>query len=180
MIDRSAFARALDDGALDDCLCLLRDDNGSSPDAARLNCRLAEVLVHEGRLEDALECGHRAVAGDDEAVAHCCAWLFSNCGIHAKAAEAYQRLLDRNPDWIEGYRHLSGSLAASGNIDAAIAFALKASEFAPGNFDFALHAGCLLLDASRPEEATLYLEGRSISSPTTRTHCGHCRQRTMR
>ena len=158
-IDRSAFARAMENGALDDCLCSLREDHGSGPDAARLNSNLAEILFHEGRRNDALECGWRAftLAGDDEAVAHCCAWLFSNCGLHAEAAEAYQRLLDRNPDWIEGYRHLSGSLAASGDSNAAIAFAVKASDLAPENFDFALHAGCLLLDADRIEEAMLYL-----------------------
>jgi len=65
----------------------------------------------------------------------------------------------RSPsDWIEGYRHLSGSLAASGDTDGAIAFARKASGLAPDNFDFALHAGCLLLDAQRADEAALYLE----------------------
>jgi capsular polysaccharide transport system permease protein len=158
-IDRSTFARALDSGALDDCLYLLRDDDGRNPDAARLNCRLAENFFHEGRHNDALECGRRAfaIASDDEGVAQCCTWLFSNCAVHAEAAEAYERLLNRRPEWVEGYRHLSGSLAASGDIDTAIAFALKASELAPDNFDFAIHAGCLLLDAERVAEAAFYL-----------------------
>lgn len=150
----------MESGAFDDCLCFLRDENGYGPDAARLNCRLAEILFQKGRHADALECGRRAfaLAGDDEAVAHCCAWLFSNCGLHAEAAEAYERLLDHHPDWVEGYRHLSGSLAASGDREAAIANAVHASGLAPGNFDFALHAGCLLLDTQRPDEAMLYLE----------------------
>jgi capsular polysaccharide transport system permease protein len=148
----------MDSGALDDCLSLLREDDGNRPDTARLNCRLAEILFHEGRHDDALECGRRAfaMAGNEEDVAHCCAWLFSNCGAHPEAARAYQQLLDRHPDWVEGYRHLSGSLGASGESDAATAFAVKASDLAPGNFDFALHAGGLLLDAERAEEAALY------------------------
>jgi tetratricopeptide (TPR) repeat protein len=158
-IDHSAIARALERGALDDCLYALREADQTGLDAGRLNCRLAETLFHEGRFDDALECGRRAfaIAGDDEGVAHCCAWLFSNCGCHAEAAEAYERLLDHHPDWVEGYRHLSGSLTASGDHGAAIACAAKASDLAPDNFEFAFHAGCLLIDAERVEEAALYL-----------------------
>ena len=147
-------------GALDDRVRLLQEENRSGPDEARQNCRLAEILFHEGRQADALEYGRRAfaIAGDDEAVAHCCAWLFSNCGLHAEAAAAYERLLARHPEWVEGHRHLSGSLEAIGDNEAAIVAALKASELKPGNFDFALHAGCLLLNAQRPNEAVFYLE----------------------
>ena len=149
----------MESGAFDAPMFSLREGCGDKPEAARLNCRRAEILFHEGRREDAVECGRRAffLASDDEAVVHCCAWLFSNCGLHAEAAEAYKRLLDQLPDWVEGYRHLSGSLAASGDRDAAIVNAVRASELAPNNFDFALHAGCLLLDAERIEEATFYL-----------------------
>ena len=149
MIDRSAFARALDRGALDDCLDC----------EAELNCQLAEALFHAGRREEALECGRRASAAADgeDTVAHFCAWLFSNGGAHTEAAEAYRRLLHRYPNWVEGYRHLSGSLAASGDREAAIAVAVKASDLEPANFHFALHAGCLLLDAERFEEAMPYL-----------------------
>ena len=159
MIDRSALARALDRGALDDCLEFLRQKNRNGLGEAELNCQLAEALFHAGRRDEALECGQRAFAaadGEDE-VAHFCAWLFSNTGAHVEAAEAYQRLLDRYPDWVEGYRHLSGSLAASGDREAAMAAAAKASDLEPVNFDFALHAGCLLLDAERAEGATPYL-----------------------
>lgn len=160
MIDRSAFAHALERGALDDCLDVLRWQNRNDPNTARLNCQLAEALFHARRGDEALECGRRAIAFacDEGAVIHCCAWLFSNCGVHAEAAKAYEQLLVRYPDWIEGYRHLSGSLAASGDSSRAIAFAMKASNLEPTNFAFALHAGCLLLDAERPEEAALYLE----------------------
>ncbi len=149
----------MESGAFAAPLFSLHESDGDGPEAARLHCRLAEISFHEGRREDAVECGRRAfvLAGDDEAVAHCCAWLFSNCGLHAEAAEAYKRLLDQHPDWVEGYRHLSGSLAASGDRDTAIVNAIRASDLAPNNFDFALHAGCLLLDAERIEEATFYL-----------------------
>jgi tetratricopeptide (TPR) repeat protein len=56
-----------------------------------------------------------------------------------------------------GYRHASGSWAAIGDVDRTTAYAAKASDLAPDDFDFALHAGCLLLDAKRIEEALLYL-----------------------
>lgn len=158
-IDHFAFDRALESGALEACLYFLQTEAGAGQEAARLNCRLAEMLFHEGRRDDALECGRRAfdITKDDGAVVHCCAWLFSNCGLHAEAAEAYRRLLALYPDWTEGYRHLSGSLAASGDDGAAIACAVTASDLEPGNAEFALHAGCLLLDTGRVEEATLYL-----------------------
>lgn len=162
-IDRSTLARAMESGALDDGVFSPGENDSDGPEAARLNCRLTEILFHEGRQAEALEYGRRAfaLAGDDENVAHCCAWLFSNCGLHAEAAEAYRRLLDRHPDWVEGYRHLSGSLAACGDHEAAIVNAVQASERVPGNFDFALHAGCLLLDVQRPDEAMLFL-GRAL------------------
>jgi capsular polysaccharide transport system permease protein len=157
-IDTTAFIQAMDRGALDDCLQLLQED-GANPEAAALNCRLSERLFHGGRLGDALECGRRAFAAatDDDEIIDFCAWLFSNCGFHAEAATAYERLIAGNPDWAAGYRHASGSYAAIGDADRAIAYAAKASDLAPDDFDFALHAGGLLLPALRVEEAAFYL-----------------------
>jgi capsular polysaccharide transport system permease protein len=157
-IDPDEFAQAVDSGAFDDCLRLLRD-NATSPDIALLNRRLGEALFHQGRQDDALECARRAfiLAPDDDDVANFCAWLFSNCHQHAEAAAVYERLVERHPDWIEGYRHLSGSLAASRALQRAIQYATKSADLASDNFDFAVHAGCLLLDAERLEEAMIYL-----------------------
>jgi tetratricopeptide (TPR) repeat protein len=157
--DRSFCLRPRPRRRLDDCLDFLRQENRNGSGEAELNCQLADALFHAGRQDEALECGRCAFAATDgeDAVAHFCAWLFSNSGAHAEAAEAYRRLLNRYPDWVEGYRHLSGSLAASGDRGAAIAVAAKGSDLAPANFDFALHAGCLLLDSERFEEAMPYL-----------------------
>jgi capsular polysaccharide transport system permease protein len=91
-----------------------------------------------------------------------CAWVFSNCGCHAEAADAYCRLLQLRPDWTDGHRHASSSLAASGQLDEAIDHALTATESAPDNADYALHAGLLLRDAGRHEEAGHYLD-RAVS-----------------
>jgi tetratricopeptide (TPR) repeat protein len=158
-IDQSTFTNALVNGALDICLDYLRRREISGPEGARLACRLGEKLFHAGRAGDAVECGRLAfaAAANDNDVAHFCAWLFSNSGCHAEAAAAYEQLIADRPDWIEGYRHASGAFAASGAGDRAIDLATKASDLAPENFDFAYHAGCLLLDAERVEEASIYL-----------------------
>jgi len=158
-IDQSTFSHALENGALDICLHYLRRDQFDNTEKARLACRLGEKLFHIGRQGDALECGRLAfaTAANDNDVAHFCAWLFSNSGCHAEAASAYERLIECRPDWVEGYRHASGAFAAIGATERAISFAMKASDLAPANFDFAYHAGCILLDAERIEEATPYL-----------------------
>src|SRR4051812_96647 len=67
-----------------------------------LSCKLAEALLHEGRRDEALayaQSGFR-VCGDDPALLHVCAWVFSNCDSHGEAAAAYRRLVELCPDWI--------------------------------------------------------------------------------
>ena len=158
-IDQSTFTDALGKGALDVCLDYLRREEIIGPEGARLACRLGEKLFHAGRAGDAVECGRLAfsAAANDNDIAHFCAWLFSNSGCHEEAAAAYEQLIERRPDWVEGYRHASGAFAAIGAGGRAVELAMKASDLAPENFDFAYHAGCLLLDAERIEEASLYL-----------------------
>lgn len=158
-IDQSTFTSALDSGALDTCLHYLRQQELAGAEGARLACRLGEKLFHAGRSGDAVECGRLAfsTAANDNDVAHFCAWLFSNSGCHQEAAAAYEQLIEHRPDWIEGYRHASGAFAVIGAAERAIELATKASDLAPENFEFAYHAGCLLLDAERVEEASLYL-----------------------
>ncbi|HYM73113.1 MAG TPA: tetratricopeptide repeat protein [Stellaceae bacterium] len=166
-VDLAAFTQALNNGALDECLYYLRSDGGAAPETAGLNCRLGEKLFHGGRIDDALECGRRAfaAAASDDAIVHFCAWLFSNCGCHQEAAAAYERLIARHPHWAEGHRHASGSYSAIGDRERAIAHGVCASELAPDDFAFAFHAGCLLLDAERVEEATRYLGRAADSDP---------------
>jgi ABC-type polysaccharide/polyol phosphate export permease/Flp pilus assembly protein TadD len=184
-IDQSTFTDALGDGALDVCLDYLRQGEIDGPEGARLACRLGEKLFHAGRAGDAIECGRLAfsAAANDNDVAHFCAWLFSNSGCHAEAAAAYERLIEDHPDWIEGYRHASGAFAAIGAGGRAIDLATKASDLAPGSFDFAYHAGCLLLDAGRVEDASLYLaravaiEPQSTSALRALSAAGHALDR---
>ena len=80
-------------------------------------------------------------------------WVFSNCGSYGEAADAYRRLVELSPDWIEGHRHLSGALAAAERVDEAIASATTAAILAPDNPGFALHAAALLSDRGRVDEA---------------------------
>ncbi len=150
---------------LDACLHYVRRANAVADLDAGLNCRLAEALLHDGRRETALECVSRALpaAGDDLAMLAICGWVFSNCACHDVAASVYVRLIELCPDWIEGHRHASASLAAIGRIDEAIAHAAAASERAPANPEFAHHAGVLLLAAGHDDAALRYL-ARSVAA----------------
>lgn len=154
-VDADSFWSALDRGALDACLHYLRRADADGAAQARLNCRLAEALLHGGRGDEAVECIRRAfpAAQSDAALLHLCAWVFSNCQCHREAAAAYARLTELCPDWVDGHRHASSALAAIGHIDAAIAHATAASELAPDNPEFALHAASLLVAEQRCEEA---------------------------
>ncbi len=159
-IDPESFLPALAAGALDSCLAYLNRADRSEQSDAGLHCRLAEALLHQSRRDEAVECIRRALpwVGSDAAMLRICAWVFSNCGCHAEAAGAYRGLVELCPDGIEFYRHASGSLAAIGQLDEAIADGKKASDLAPQSPEFALHVGSLLLRAGRCDEAALYLD----------------------
>ena len=79
---------------------------------------------------------------------------------------AYRSLLNLYPDWAEGYRHASGSLAAIGAVDEAIDYAIAACARAPQDVDYALHTGALLLGAGRCEEAADYFRRAVLIEPT--------------
>jgi len=168
LIDLDTFSSALSTGDLDVCLDLVRTPGAADPAAALLNCRLAEALFHSGRRADALECGRRAFAlgPDDREAAHLCAWLFSNCGCHQEAAAAYERLLALSPDWAEGHRHLSGSLAAAGDLEGAVAHALCAAELMPEDNGTAIHAAELLLRRGDVEHAAGLVRGAAAREPS--------------
>ena len=147
--------------------CLREPGRRGGTGAAAADSRLAERLFHLGRREAALEYCRCAMAGaaDDAAMLRVCAWVFSNCGSHAEAGSAYCRLLELCPEWIEGHRHASASLAASGQIEAARAHAVQASDGAPQNAEFAMHAGGLLLTAGRHDDAVRYLKRAAMLEP---------------
>ena len=165
-VPRIDFASALSAGDLDGCLRRLRTDRTADLAAAERNCRLAEVLFHADRGDEALECGRRAFALADGHghLLDFCAWLFSNCDCHGEAAEAYRRLVALRPDWVEGYRHASGALIATGAIEDAIAYGLKACELAPLSAEFAVHAAELLQRAGRFDEAAAVLQAAATEA----------------
>jgi tetratricopeptide (TPR) repeat protein len=168
LIDLDTFSSALSAGEFDVCLRLLRNPGGTHPTSAILNCRLAEALFHNARRDDALECGRRAFvsAPEDSDAAHFCAWLFSNCGCYQEAATAYERLLALSPDWAEGHRHLSGSLAAAGDLDGAVAHALRAAELLPEDNGTAIHAAELLLRGGDLEAAAALVRAAAAREPS--------------
>ena len=129
-VDAESFLPALAAGALDSCLAYLNRADSDGRSDALPNCRLAEALLHQSRGNEAVACIRRALpwAGSDAAMLRICAWVLSNCGCHAEAADAYRRLTELCPDAIEFYRHASGSLAAIGQFDDAIADGKRASD----------------------------------------------------
>src|SRR3954451_12483822 len=154
-VDADNFLSALDGGALELCLRYLEHQSAAGRPHPLLNCKLAEALLHRRRCEDALACARRGFleVGSDPALLGICAWVFSNCGSHGEAADAYRRLVELSPDWIGGPRHLSGALAAAGRVDGAIASATTAALLTPDNPEFALHAAALLSDRGRIDKA---------------------------
>jgi ABC-type polysaccharide/polyol phosphate export permease/Flp pilus assembly protein TadD len=131
---------------LDACRLQLESENFSDQDRAQVYCRLSEALYHNGSRENAVACAHIAFSLQpaSEEVANLCAWIFSNCGRHAEAAAAYERLLEMRPNWAEGHRHASGSFAGAGQIERAILHGMTASDLDATSFEFALHVACLL------------------------------------
>jgi capsular polysaccharide transport system permease protein len=154
-VDACYFLSALGDEALNAGLRDAERQAVSGLSDPLAMCKLAEALLHRGRREEALACARRGFpnAVDEPAPLRICAWVFSNCDAHDEATEAYRRLLALCPDWIDGYRHLSGSLAAAGRIDEAIASAMTAATMKPDEAEYALHLAALLSDCQRLEEA---------------------------
>lgn len=140
-------------------------EDGATP--AEMDCRRAEALFHAGDHQAALDFCRSALPriGNDAAMLRVCAWIFSNGGCHEDAAAAYGRLLFLCPDWIEGHRHLSGSLAAIGRTEEAIAHAAAASDAAPHDAEFALHAGTLLIGGRRTADAAVYFDRALAAEP---------------
>ena len=167
LLNAESFGLALASGRLDACAVYLKRANRNDKSDIGLNCRLAEALFHRGRGDEAVECCRRALpwAGSDAAMLRICAWVFSNCRCHGEALSAYRQLIDLGPDGVEFYRHASGSLAAIGRIDEAIADGETASDLTPHSSEFALHVGTLLLNARRYGEAARYLDRAAILEP---------------
>ena len=133
--------------------------------------RFGEVLLHRGWRDHAVACARIAfeLRPEQEGIASLCAWIFSNCGRHEDAAAAYERMLQIRPRWAEGHRHISGSLAAAGQLDRAIFYAGTASELDPDSFEFALHAASLCEAAARFQDAIYYLTRAVAITPGAST-----------
>lgn len=149
------------------------DPDGQPPPLteARRYRALSEGSYYGGRSGEALDQAGRALAlaPYDVEILNFCAWLYSNSGRHIEAVAIYERILDQRPDWAEGYRHASGSLAAIGEWNHAIERAVDAVNLAPDCFEFALHAGSLLVRAERFEEAIDHLSRAAALDPACST-----------
>jgi tetratricopeptide (TPR) repeat protein len=158
---------------LDACRLRLDSENLSDQDRAQVYCRLSEALYHSGSRDNALACARIAFSlyPGSEVVANLCAWVFSNCGQHAEAAAAYERLLEMRPDWAEGHRHASGSFAVAGQIEPAILHGTMASDLDATCFEFAFHVACLLETAGRYARSVTTSSAPLLSGPRTAGCC---------
>jgi len=147
---------------IDACRLYLARSKFAEDQSSIFFSRLSEVLLHRGWRENAAACARVAFEfrPEQEDVANLCAWVFSNCQRYEDAAAAYERLLQIRPRWAEGHRHISGSLAAAGQLDRAILHAGTASDLDTHSFEFALHAAALCEAAGRYQDAT-----RAAASP---------------
>jgi tetratricopeptide (TPR) repeat protein len=159
-VDAASFVAALDAGALDACLFYMREKDARGEVDPSQDCKLAEALLVAGRHADAAECASRAFPslGNDPVMLRICAWVFSNCGRPEDAAAAYVRLIELCPDWVEGHRHLSTELAASGRYQEAAHQAIIASDLVPLDAAYALHAAMLLVETTAPDAAVPYID----------------------
>ncbi len=159
--------RAIAAGDLAFCRTELEREALSIDQRASLYCRLGEAFFHRGQYADAVDCACTAFKLEPrcEAVADCCAWLFSNCGRHQEAAAAYERLLERRPGWAAGHRHASGSFSVIGDLDRAIQHAARASELDPHSTEFAVHTGALLTSAGLHRDALDYFRRAAAIVP---------------
>jgi ABC-type polysaccharide/polyol phosphate export permease/Flp pilus assembly protein TadD len=165
--ENSQTALAASCGDLDACRLRLDSENLSDQDRAQVYCRLSEALYHSGSRDNAAACARIAFSlypGSEE-VANLCAWVFSNCGQHAEAAAAYERLLVMRPDWAEGHRHASGSFAVAGQIEPAILHGTKASDLDATSFEFAFHVACLLESAGQYARSVNYFTRAAALRP---------------
>ncbi len=164
----AALQPALGDDDLACCQRALADCALPDDERAALYCRLGERLFYRGDRDAAVDCARAAfdLRDQDQSVADFCAWLFSNCERHREAAAAYQRLLERRPDWAAGHRHASGSFAVAGEVDRAVFHAIRACELEPGSSELAVHAGGLLASAGRHADALGHLARAAEIDPT--------------
>ena len=155
----ASFTASLDAGDLDACLSYLQREAAATEANARLECRLAEALLHARRQEEAVACCRRALpsSADDAASLQICAWVFSNCACVEEAANCYRTLLQLQPDWIEGYRHLSAALAILGRDAEAAEAAAQDAALRPDDHAAAMHAAELLMRCERAEAAAALL-----------------------
>ena len=164
---RQSAIGAASAGDLEACRFYLGRQDVPDHERAWIYCQLSESLYHKGSRDVAIEYARSAfdLQPKKEEIANFCAWVFSNCGRHEEAAEAYERLLAIRPGWAAGHRHASGSFAAAGQLDRAISYGRQASDLDPCCFEFAFHAACLLETVGRPAQAAHYLMRAAALEP---------------
>ncbi|MCA0421973.1 MAG: ABC transporter permease [Proteobacteria bacterium] len=140
-----------------------QDKLGSSAPAQEAEAMKAlgesQAALALGRMPLALEKARlaRDLAPGNLAVASHCAVIFSATQNQAEAISALQVLDQASLLDAEQHRQLSGFLAAQGALEASVRHAIKASDGAPENWEFARHCGVLLNFFGRTLEAANYL-----------------------
>jgi len=160
-------------GAVDE----LRRLASEHPDSFPVLMLLAGALQRAGAAGEALDAYERAAAlvpaaGSESPLAKAAA-LAEATGDGARAAAAYERLLDRDGDNVDAARRLAGLLDPARERARWLRAQARIAEIDP--FDSAAHTalGRAALDASAPEDAVRWLRVAAVTGPRdpVSAHC---------
>jgi tetratricopeptide (TPR) repeat protein len=134
---------------------LWSDNLAKRPNNARVHWLLANALVREGRLDEAIGRHRAALALEPDYVdAHYnLAMLLTRRGELSGAMRHYREACRLRPDHADAHNNLAGLLASQGLLEEALHHSQAALEAAPEHFRAQYNRANMLRRMGRPEEA---------------------------
>ena len=143
------------EGKLEEAIAEFRKALATEPTAVRINCNVAECLMHLGRYDEALAHVRRALVTDPRN-----SWAYNNLGaILVRAGKAEQAIeplrkaIQIEPDYATAHYNLGRILAGKGKMMAAAHHLRRAVEAGRQPADGFLDLGRVLAHLGRADEA---------------------------